>query len=173
MTPASGRPAATSNLAGMVLGLTTALAALYIWTSGQGLPELVASHFGPSGAANGFMPRGYYLGIMMVIVVLLPLLLTVVMGPLLRMPNARINLPDRGYWLAPDRRDATIEVLLGYMRIFAGSLVLFLCYVHGLVVRANQAAPAMLNNTLMVRALGVFFFFAIIWIVLLRRRFRT
>jgi hypothetical protein len=157
----------------MVLGLVTALAALYVWTSGSALPAIVASHFGSSGAANGFMPKRGYLGVMLLIVVLVPLLMTLGMGHALRRPGARINLPNGDYWLAPERRAATIEVLLGYLRGFACALVLFLSYVHGLVVSANQAVPPRLDSTQMLRALGAFLIFVIAWLVLMLRRFRA
>jgi len=172
MKAAPRRAPTPGSLTGMVLGLITALAALYVWTSGSALPELVAAHFGFSGMANGFMPRRDYLAFMMFVVVVLPLLMTAGMGPLLRMPGARINMPNRDYWLAPERRESTIALLLGQLRLLAIALVLFLSHVHGLVVSANRVVPPMLDNLRMVRALAVFLLFVIVWMVLLFRRFR-
>ena len=34
-----------------------ACAALFVWLTGRALPNVVASHFGAAGLANGFMPR--------------------------------------------------------------------------------------------------------------------
>ena len=152
--------------------LVIAAAAGFVWLTGQRMPPLVAAHFGVTGAANGYMARPSYLKFMMVFVVLLPLALTVAMGWALRIPGARINLPDRDYWLAPERRTATIAVLLQYMRVFGTALVVFLCYVHWLVVQANDVQPPALDNRWMVGGLLIFLALVIGWTVALRRRFR-
>jgi len=172
MNAAAPMPRSAAGRSGAVLALVTALALLYIWSSAHALPPIVASHFGPSGVPNGFMPRRSYLGVMMIIVLAVPVLTTVGMGSMLRRPGARINLPHRDYWLAPERREDTVTVLLGHMRLFAVALVLLLTYVHGLVVSANARLPPLLDSTLMMRALGVFLLFTITWIVMLLRRFR-
>src|SRR5436190_9293580 len=38
------------------------------------MPEVVASHFAAEGVADGFMPRGQYVAIMLAVVLLVPLL---------------------------------------------------------------------------------------------------
>ena len=79
-------------------------AAAFVWLTARGLPDVVASHFGASGAANGFMPRAAYLRFMLALVVVPPAAVVVLPALLLNRSNARINLPHREYWLAPDRR---------------------------------------------------------------------
>ena len=97
---------------------------------------------------------------MLAFAVALPLLLNFAMSRLLRIPNARINMPNRDYWLAPERRDSTIDLLLQFMNVFAALLVIFLCYVHWCVVRANLARPPALHNTWFLSGFGVFMFHA-------------
>lgn len=116
-------------------------AAAFVWLTGRGLPELVASHFGASGAANGFMPRAAYLRFMLVLVVVPPAAVVVLPALLLNRSNARINLPHREYWLASDRRAETITFLREQMANQGTLLAAFLAYVHGLVVCANAAVP--------------------------------
>ena len=157
----------------MVFLLLLAGAALFVWETCRTLPPVVATHFGASGAANGFMPRSFYLRFMLAFVVLLPLSLTAGLGRILRMPNARINLPERDYWLAAERRAETVEVLVQYLRVFSVVLVAFLCYVHWQVVRANQLAPPALDNARFSAGLGAFLLALVVWIVALRRRFRV
>ena len=104
--------------------------AAYVWFSSQTLPEVVASHFDPSGQANGFMPKEGYVWFMAGLVVMLPVLVVYLPNVLMRWAPDSINLPNRQYWLAPQRREQTIESLcrgsvgLGYL------LVSFLGYVH-------------------------------------------
>jgi len=86
--------------------LVIASAALFVIRTGGTMPDVVATHFGPSGEANGYMPRTNYVRFMLVFVVLLPLALNLLTGRVLRLPNTRINIPHREYWLGPAPRAA-------------------------------------------------------------------
>jgi uncharacterized membrane protein len=149
-----------------------ALAALFVWHTGQALPERVASHFDGSGTANGFMPRTIYLRFMLALVVGLPVVTTWATGASLNKPGARINLPNRDYWLAPERREQTLASLRAGMRWFAVLLMMFLGYAHWLVVKANLAEPVTLNNSRFVTGLVIFMMAMLIWMKLFLGRFR-
>jgi len=130
-------------------------ASLYLVRTAGQLPTLVASHFGASGAANGFMPRTTYVSLMLLITLGVPLLLAILPGVAIRMPGARINLPHRDYWLAPERADKTVDRLSGYMTCHAIAVGVFLCYAQGLVVRANGQGSPHLSSAAMVAGLLV------------------
>jgi hypothetical protein len=98
--------------------LFVACAAVFVWVTGLTLPNLVASHFGAEGAANGFMPRSFYIGFMLVVIIGLPALLVVVTWFALGSSSARINLPNRDYWLAPERRTETLATLIWLKVLF-------------------------------------------------------
>ena len=149
-----------------------ALAALFVWWSSTPLPQVVATHFGLGGQANGFMTHTTYVRFMLVFVVLLPWLVNFAMGRVLASPGARINLPNRDHWLSDQQRAATVDFLLRHMRYFGLMLVAFLCAVHSLVVKANTATPPALDNTRFSIALGAYLLVVVMWIVALRRRFR-
>ena len=155
-----------------ILLLLLAAAALFVCVSTQVLPDTVASHFGAGGYANGFMSRAGYLRFMLVFVVLLPLGMVLLIDGVLRIRSVPINVPNAGYWLAPERRAYTVTLVRRQMRIFACLLVLFLCYVHWLVVRAHELSPPMLDQRLFTIGIGLFMLGAVSWIVLLRRSFR-
>lgn len=149
-----------------------AIAALYVWWSSAPLPQVVATHFGPSGAANGYMTHTAYVRFMLGFVVLLPWLVNFVMERALASPRARINLPNRDHWLSDPQRAQTVDFLLRHMRYFGLMLVAFLCAVHSLVVKANSAMPPALDNTRFSIALGAYLLVVVMWIIALRRRFR-
>lgn len=149
-----------------------ALAALFVWRTSERLPAVVATHFGPAGAPNGYMPHAFYLRFMLAFVVLLPWLVNFALERILASPNARINLPNRDHWLAEAQRSQTIEFLLRHMRYFGLLLAVFLCGVHWLVVGANAVVPPALDNTRFGIFLGVYLLAVIVWIIALRRRFR-
>jgi hypothetical protein len=152
--------------------LLAALAAAFIWLTSRSLPGVVASHFEADGYANGFTSRGAYVGMMLVLDAGLPALLVTLTHFALGSPKARINLPNRDYWLAPERRDETVAFLRAHAARFAGVLMAFLCYVHWLVVRANEAQPARLSSSWVNAGVAAFLVFAVIWTRMLLRRFR-
>jgi uncharacterized membrane protein len=148
-------------------------AAIFVVTSSRAMPAKVASHFGRDGAANGYMWRHTYVYFMLAFVVLLPLFFSFVSSAVARVPVTMINIPNRDYWLAPERRGPAIDRLRGQMQIFSAMLVVFLCFVHWEVVRANQSLPPMLDNGRFMLGLGLFMAALIVWIVSLRRQFRV
>jgi len=158
--------------------LLIAVAAAFLWLTSQSLPDVVGSHFvgshfDASGAADGFMPRRLYVGFMFVVVVVLPLLLVIVQSFVLGSPGARINLPNREYWLAPERRTETINFLRQHLAQFGSMLVVFLCYAHWLVVRANAVTPPQLAAFWFVGGICVFLAAALLWVNALLGHFRN
>jgi uncharacterized membrane protein len=147
-------------------------AAVFVWLTSRHLPEVVASHFGASGAANGFMPRALYLRFTLALVVALPLFVVVLPSLALGSAQARINLPNREYWLAPERRAGTIAFIREHMARFGSLLVVFLCYVHWLVLRANAMNPPGLPAAWFIGGLATFVIIAILWTVSFLGRFR-
>jgi hypothetical protein len=150
-----------------------ACAALFIWITSLGLPEVAASHFVGSGAANGFMTRGSYESFMLLFVVVLPLVLVFVPTISLDNPKAGIRLPNKEYWLAPERQAETIAFLRQHMARFGSMLVVFLCYIHWLVIRANTLVPPQMPASWVIGGIVVFVISALIWTNMLLRRFRN
>ena len=146
--------------------------AAFVWRTSQALPPIVASHFSASGAANGFMPRGIYTVLAIALVIGAPLLLALVPAAAAGKGARSLNIPNRDYWLAPERRDATIAFIRLHGRWFAAAVAFFLTYVHWLVVRANALRPPVLSTAGMVSGLVVFFLALAVWLVVLFRRFR-
>jgi multidrug efflux pump subunit AcrB len=152
--------------------LLIAAAAVFVWLTARSLPPMVASHFGGDGYANGFMSRGGYVRFMLALVIGFPLLLQVVIGFAFRKPDTRVNLPNREYWLAPQRREQTVAFVRSTMRQFVTMLVVFLCYTHWLVVHANASTPPRLSTPWMLGGLMTFLVLSLLWTRRLLRRFR-
>lgn len=154
-----------------VLFFVLVIAEGFVWLTSGGLPPVVASHFGSGGAANGFMGKGTYTAFMLAVVVAVPALLGL-LGQLVRvLPLQLLNLPNKQYWLAPQRRAATLESLSSLSMPFALALVVLLCFVHWLVVQANAVQPARLLEGSLFVALAVFGAATVLWLVVLFRRF--
>lgn len=151
--------------------LILALAA-FTWITSSTLPAFVASHFDFGGAANGFMPRGSYIAVLMVLIVGVPLLIALLPLAVGGTEGANLKIPDRDYRLAPERRDSTLGFVRMHGQWFAAAVALFLAYVHWLVVQANQLRPPMLSTTGVTAGLAVFFAVLTVWLAMLHGRFR-
>ena len=147
-------------------------ATAYVVLTSRALPPVVASHFDGGGAANGFMSRQFYIWFMLAFVVGIPLLLVVLPNLALRHTRIPFNLPNRDFWLAPDRRQETVEFLCRHNARFGILLTVFLCYVHWLVIRANAVAPPTLSSAMFIVGLTVFALLSIAWLGALLGRFR-
>ena len=155
-----------------LLLVSLAAAALFVWKTSERLPAVVATHFGAGGEPNGYMTHAVYLRFMLAFVVLLPWLVNFALERILSSPNARINLPNREHWLSEAQRAQSVAFLLRHMRYFGLLLVIFLCGVHWLVVRANALVPPSLDRTRFSIFLGAYLLALVVWIIALRRRFR-
>jgi len=118
------------------------------------------------------MPRGVYAWFMLGLVVVLPALMVGLTWVSIANPKARINLPNKDYWLAPERRAETIEFLRFGILWFGFMLVAFLCYVHWLVVLANRVQPALLANSWFIGGLVIFLAALLVWLKVFLGHFR-
>ncbi len=143
--------------------LLLACAALFIVFTGQALPPFVASHFSGSGLANGSMARGTYLIFMCSVASGVPLVIAGLQALLIRRAP-EIKIPNRDYWLAPQRKDMTLAFLDAHSRRFAVLLAVFLCLVHWLVVQANQVQPPHLDSTIFIACLVGFLLATAVWL---------
>jgi uncharacterized membrane protein len=142
---------------------------LYVALSSASLPAIVASHFDGAGRANGTAMRADYRAFMTAFVVLLPLFVASVFSLVGKLPASSMNLPNREYWLAPERVAETKRVLVKFGHVLAGSLAIFLTYLHALVLYANKQIVPELPS--LWPALGVFAAFNIGLMFALYRHF--
>jgi hypothetical protein len=156
---------------GRGLVVLLAIAAGCSWLLNADLPPVVASHFSASGAADGHMTRDLYRVLMLLLGVGVPAIVAFAGGNAMSRPGARLNLPNRDYWLAPSRREQTVAFLRNHMAWFAAALAVFLLYVQWLVVDANRHTPPTLALSRLLAGLGIFLLVLAIWIGKLMARF--
>ena len=152
--------------------LFVAFAAAFVWHTSMRLPSTVASNFGISGTANSFLPRGVYAWYMLALVVVAPALMVVLTWASIPNLEATINLPNKDYWLAPERRAKTIEFLRASVLWLGFMHVAFLCCVHWLIVLANRVQPAQLANGWFIGGSVVFLAALLIWLKVFLGHFR-
>ena len=145
----------------------------YIAATYGSLPPRVASHFGIDGRANGWMSREGLLEFILGFGILVPAFVVESMSIVGWLPVSFVNLPNRDYWLAPERRRETSAVMLQYSFWLASLCVLLMTGLQFLVVKANTIYHgAHTDGAETLWLLGGFLAGMVIWIVVFKRRFR-
>lgn len=134
------------------------------------LPERIASHFGPSGRADGWMDKDAFL-LFTGTVTLFVLGMCLLPSRLLRaLPAETINLPNKEYWLDPERREATMMALSHYfLSMSVATLALPVSLMH-LTYRANLSPEPTLGGASWILLAGYLAYVGV-WSVSLLRRF--
>lgn len=137
----------------LILSFTANLILAFV--SGLVLPERVAIHFAWGGAADGWASR--FDSILLTLALDTLLFLTFWLSPVLlrRTPANWVNLPNRTYWLSPERREGTIIRVSERLWGFGTALFLFFLAVGLLTLAANRSDPVRLDQPPFLVALGV------------------
>lgn len=143
-----------------VTGIITAQTAYYFPI----LPETVASHFNAAGIADGWMPKQGFLIFQAAILLLVVAQFTLLPFVIEKLPNALINLPNKKYWLAPERRAETFTKMRLFFQWFAIGLLLLILLINQQVYRANLTRQN-LSPEILWLIIGGFLIFVIVWMI--------
>jgi uncharacterized membrane protein len=136
------------------------------------LPDKVAIHFGAGGRPNSWASNSTNLMITIGLHLFF-LALFLLMPPLLRSASSKwINLPNREFWLAPERKERAIIRIASYLNVFGIGLLLFFLVLYHFVVQANLYEPPMLNERAVSIAGGCFLTFTGVWVIALYAVFK-
>lgn len=135
------------------------------------LPDRMASHFAASGVANGWMTKSQFL--LIYAVILLPALFLEfwLHRRIAATPEKRLNLPNKQYWLAPERRAETFAYFENFFAWYGCAFLLLEIYAMALAMRANFQSPPRMPTVPIVSAIVAFLAFNVVWIVGMLRRF--
>jgi uncharacterized membrane protein len=164
--PARGATGPRAAALGIVLLVGVRVAT--VWSE---LPPRMASHFGASGEPNGWTSREDFFGTVALIgggtsalLLFLPLLLSVI-------PPELINLPNREYFLAQERRADTVARLGGFMAWLGVATTALIALVLELSIEANlRQGP--LDNGAFILGMGVYALAITATLVAVYRAFR-
>ena len=131
----------------------------------QRLPDIVGSHFGTSGFASAWQTKMALFMVELTVIVVATIVSFGAPRLITAMPASAINLPNKEFWLSPERREETFLFLRAQMAWFGCALLAFLLFVMELVFRANLQTPPRLNNAAFVPALVVFIAFSATWTI--------
>ena len=135
------------------------------------LPDRLASHFGPSGMPNGWMTKQQFF-ITYAVVFLPALFVEFLLGrSVANKPADKLRLPNKEYWLAPERRTETFAYFESFFAWYGCALLLVEALAMGLAMRANFDNPPVLATGPIVTVIGGFIIFNISAVIAMYRRF--
>jgi uncharacterized membrane protein len=135
------------------------------------LPDRLASHFGASGMPNGWMTKMQFF--ITYAIVLLPAAFVEfwLHRKVANTPEGKLRLPNKEYWLAPERRAETLAYFQSFFAWYGCAFLFIEVFAMGLAMRANLKDPPALPTGPMVSVLSGFILFNILAIVVMLRRF--
>ncbi len=119
------------------------------------LPERMATHFGANGHPNDWMSRTAATLLLAGLQIGIPLFLVFVNALAGRLPDSMLNIPNREYWLSPERKEATLVHMNRMMNWITALTAVFLLALSHLTFLANQNRTD-LNLPIFATTLGLF-----------------
>jgi uncharacterized membrane protein len=162
---------AVKTLAWSVFALLLLFAMVFVTGTASELPPLVASHFDAAGQPNAYMSRSGYVRFVLCVAIGLPVAVVAILSAVYSYATD-LKLPNREYWLAPQRLDRTRGVLLAHGAWFGSLLTAMVCMVHWLELAANRQHPPHLSNQAFFAVLAAFLAAMAVWVAALMIAFR-
>lgn len=126
-----------TRLPKLVFAILAIAAAFYFSSLYPQLPDVMASHFDARGVPNGWQTKSAFFTVLIAVSVLaavvgfgIPMLITA-------LPPQLINLPNKTYWLAPERRTETMNFLNGHFAWFGCALFAVVLFAINYAIQAN------------------------------------
>ena len=154
------------------------LIALLLVAAGQALfyygqlPVTMASHFDGAGHANDWQSKAAFFCLYWFVILLTVGIFAPMSFLLWRVPTQFINLPHKDYWLAKERREASLNYLASYMEWMAVASLLLLLVVFQTVIVTNLNGATVLPPAPTWLVLGSYFVFVFVCMTKIMRRFR-
>jgi uncharacterized membrane protein len=159
-----------TRLPKLVFGVLAIGAAIYFSSCYAQLPDVMASHFDARGVPNGWQTKSAFFSVLIGVSVLaavvgfgIPRLITL-------LPPEYINLPNKRYWLAPERRAETMDFLNGYFAWFGCALFAVILFTINFALQANLHPERRPDATPMWYVLAGFLAFALLGTVRIFKR---
>ena len=147
------------------------LAGIYFWSNYAQLPQLVASHFDAHGHPNGWQTKPMFFAFFLGSILIAWLVGFLIPSLISRMPADLINLPNKQYWLAPERKADTLAELQRTFGWFGCALLLVVTTAVNYAIAQNLNGPSIGVPVLLVAVLVGFAVFTTVWSIRMVRRF--
>jgi serine/threonine-protein kinase len=160
-----------SRLPKLVFVLLAVWAAFYFSSLYAQLPEVMASHFNARGVPNGWQTKSAFFSVLVGVSVLAAVIGFAIPRVISALPPEYVNLPNKGYWLAPEQRAETMDFLTGYFAWFGCTLFAVILISINFALQANLHPERRPDATPMFFVLASFLAFAIVGTIRMVKRF--
>jgi len=137
------------------------------------LPDRVAMHFGFNGAPNGWGSLQVHIALMIGLQTSMLLLMASLPWIVRKTPREMVNIPNRDYWLADERREETVARIGEHCLVLSLMLQVFFVALGLCVGVANLSDPVWLPQEIFLTVIAAFLFGVTTWCVQLCRAFRV
>ena len=151
--------------------LLVALAVVQVIYYYPQVPDTVASHFDGLGSPNAWSSKNGFFGLYLAMILLL--VIVFIFAPTWSETRIKygMKIPNRDYWLAPERLQQTKAFFRRQMIIMGVVHLLLAIYTIQLAILANLNQQPQLHPSI-AWALGLYFIFLIAWLVHFFMHFR-
>jgi hypothetical protein len=154
-----------------LFALLMLLAIVQLLLQANFLPALLADRFDGGGFPRHWVERGTFILRRGLLLALLPILFLMLPAWVVRRWPRRWTWRGRAYWLAPERREATVAAFSQSMLWLGLASTVLAVVVTQLVFEANGRKPPHLDVTNLWRAMAAFVAYLAVWTWRLWRRF--
>lgn len=148
-----------------------AIAAVQIAYFYPELPNVMAVHFGVSGAPDSWQPKSSFFGLFCLVYAIFAGLYWTMPQLIMSLPPGLINLPNKAYWLAPERRAITAHLVADQLAWFGAAQILFVIAVCQLAINANLPGSTGVLSRAIWWVVAIFLAFAALWTIRFYRTF--
>jgi len=113
------------------------------------LPERVATHFGTSGQANGWMTHSSHLIFFILFAIGFSSFVIGISYIIRFLPASMLNVPHAEYWRSPEHYRKACDFLFLHSFWFGALSSIWVAALHYLIVQANRTTPAVLDSAKM------------------------
>ena len=157
------------TLAILVFVLLCAVCIVHAFYYYPRLPEQVARHFGPSGQPDAWGSKLEFLIVYLSTVGVMAATFLILGMAIPRIPNWAINLPNKDYWLAPERRKKTLDHILPQLFWFGSITMIFLLDIFHQAFQVQLGKTKTLGHVWIT--MGFYLLAAAVWCVVTYRKF--
>ncbi len=157
----------------MVYGVLLAAAVIQTLWYWPRLLDRVVSTYDAAGDPSGSMAKPLFFALHLLMVAVCVVVFAGLEVILRKAPPSLINIPNREYWLAPDRREATYGRLGESIRSYGTATLVFLIVLAELVIRQNLWPESSVPTIGLWIAASAFVVFTVAWVIRFLLMFRV